>query len=268
MSKKATIISLILVITILLGYFAPFSISNAATTNTFNPNLYKAIKASLLNDGYGFAYDDSKCKITIEDISKIKVLDLSNSEIDDLTGLGVFTAVKELDLSGNLLTKDSNLGEINSISPRTLDLSSNAIEDASDITILSNVRNLNLHNQRFSQTVIIRTDDSEEYEYFDLPQIFSYAGRIKASWFKDEEYDGEELARIAWTKSDINNLKIAVRKGTLSNNIYSERPGYVKLPILIDDSENVLFNTTINLHFAVVSQDNEGIAFKRSIKPK
>ena len=148
MSKKMTVISIILVISMLLSYFAPFSISNAATTETFNTNLYKAIKASLIKDGYGFSYDDAKNKITVEDISKIKVLDLSNGEIDDLTGLGTFSAVKELDLSGNLLTQDSNLGEINSMSLKKLDLSSNAIEDASDISGLNNISNLNLHNQK------------------------------------------------------------------------------------------------------------------------
>ena len=267
MSKRTTVISIILVLAMLFSYLAPFSISNAETTNTFNPSLYKAIKSALLKEGYGFSYDDSKCKITVEDMSKIKVLDLSNGELDDLTGLGAFSSVKELDLSGNLLTKDSNLGEINSMSLKKLDLSSNAIEDASDISNLANIRSLNLHNQKFSQTVVINAeDDSAEYVYLDLPQILSYAGRIKASWFKDEVLGGDEDARIAWTKSDLNNLIIAIRKGTVYNSTFVPSTGYIKLPILVDDSENVLFNTEIDIHFVVVDKDAEGIVFNYIFK--
>ena len=264
MSKKMTVISIILVISMLLSYFAPFSISNAATTETFNTNLYKAIKASLIKDGYGFSYDDAKNKITVEDISKIKVLDLSNGEIDDLTGLGTFSAVKELDLSGNLLTQDSNLGEINSMSLKKLDLSSNAIEDASDISGLNNISNLNLHNQKFNKTVVFKSgkDNQDEVAYFILPQIFEYAGRIKASWFKDEVHSGNSNLKIAWTKSDLNNLKIAIQKGSINNEVFLSYTGYIKLPILVDDSENVLFNTEINLNFVVDDDDYEGIVFK------
>ena len=264
MSKKMTLISIILVFAMLLSYFAPFSISNAAADNTFNVNLYKAIKTSLLKDGYGFTYDDTKCKITVEDIGKIKSLDLSNGEIDDLTGLGMFSSVKELDLSGNLLTKDSNLEELNSMSLKKLDLSSNAIEDGSGISNLKNITNLNLHNQKFTQTVVMRSgkENTDEYAYFTLPQIFEYAGRIKASWFKDEEHSGDSDFSIAWTKSDINNLKIAVRKGTTSGDTFATFMGYIKLPILVDDSENVLFNTDITLNFVSVDDNYDGIIFK------
>lgn len=264
MSKRMTLISIILVFAMLLSYFAPFSISNAAADNTFNVNLYKAIKTSLLKDGYGFTYDDTKCKITVEDIGKIKSLDLSNGEIDDLTGLGMFSSVKELDLSGNLLTKDSNLEELNSMSLKKLDLSSNAIEDGSAISNLKNITNLNLHNQKFTQTVVMRSgkENTDEYAYFTLPQIFEYAGRIKASWFKDEEHSGDSDFSIAWTKSDINNLKIAVRKGTTSGDTFATFMGYINLPILIDDSENVLFNTDITLNFISVDDNYDGIIFK------
>ncbi len=264
MSKRMTLISIILVFAMLLSYFAPFSISNAAADNTFNVNLYKAIKTSLLKDGYGFTYDDTKCKITVDDIGKIKSLDLSNGEIDDLTGLGMFSSVKELDLSGNLLTKDSNLEELNSMSLKKLDLSSNAIEDGSAISNLRNISNLNLHNQKFTQTMVMKSGDNntDEYAYFTLPQIFEYAGRIKASWFKDEEHSGDNSFSIAWTKSDINNLKLAIRKGTVSGDTFVSHMGYIKLPILVDDSDNVLFNTDITLTFVSVDENYEGIIFK------
>ena len=54
---------------------------------------------------------------------------LKEKGISDLTGLEYFTSLNHLELSGNSLTKDSNLAAIANLPLNYLDLSTNKLED-------------------------------------------------------------------------------------------------------------------------------------------
>ena len=75
------------------------------------------------------SYNDAQRTITMSknDVVNVTKLNLSNSEIDDLEGLDVFSSLTNVDLSANKLTKDSSLEVLSNMPLTYLDLSSNEI---------------------------------------------------------------------------------------------------------------------------------------------
>ena len=149
--KKKMLISIAIISILLLNCIAPI-LKVAAGTDIrvmFEKNMYAAIKDELQRQGITAIYNDAQRTMIIndEELAKVTSLSLSNSELTDLTGLEVFTNLKELDLSSNELDKTSNLEVLNSFTLTTLDLSSNEIEDLSMVTGIKNISKLNLHNQ-------------------------------------------------------------------------------------------------------------------------
>ena len=140
----------------LFNSIMPLVTVTATTANgkkiQLNSKLYNAVEKQLEEQGILATCNDLKRTITIseEELSKVTMLDLSEKEISDLTGLDAFSSLKELDLSSNELTKESNLSVLSSLNLKKLDLSTNKIEDISEITNLDSITELNLHNQKFS----------------------------------------------------------------------------------------------------------------------
>ena len=115
--KRKTLISIALILIMLLNCIVPLFKVYAAEEKEIqlNKELYYAIK-SYITDKAGAQikaeFNDNDLTIKV-DTSLIKRLDLNNGAITDLTGLDAFESLEHLELSGNKLTKNSNLSVLN-----------------------------------------------------------------------------------------------------------------------------------------------------------
>ena len=176
----------------------PLFVVNAASGEEihFNTKLYAAVKASLSKQGISYTANDVTHTLTLspEEISKVTELNLNEGGIYDLTGLEKFTSLTHLELSGNNLSKDSNLEALNSLPLNYLDLSTNSLEDVSSIDGLIDTINNNKGTVILSgQTVTIveeaiidveEESNNETYATFAFPAILEKAGFIKSVWMK------------------------------------------------------------------------------------
>ena len=143
----------------------------AKTTISFNDNnLYKKLKKELKRKI--FEYNDNNKTITIlnQNMQEIFDLNLSDSNISDLSGLEGFTSLTSLDISNNNISSISNLitlhdldslnlshnnftsvpDELDYASLSVLDLSYNPIEDFSGLQDIAKVEVLSLVGTEFS----------------------------------------------------------------------------------------------------------------------
>ena len=144
--KKNKIVCATLILIMLLNIVLPIFKVNAEETAQsnmqeiqLNDKLYYAIKSYItVKEGANIKATFNDHDLTIKvDTSLVKRLDLNNAGISDLTGLDAFSSLEHLELSGNNLTKDSNLSVLNAFNNEKfvyLDLSSNQLEDVSVIS--------------------------------------------------------------------------------------------------------------------------------------
>ena len=125
--KRKMLISIALITIMLLNCILPLFVVNAAEGEEIqlNSKLYTAIVKSL--ETQGIAYNGSDVTHTLfmseAELSKVTKLNLNEGAISDLTGLEAFSGLTHLELSGNNLSKESNLGVLNTLSNLTyLDL--------------------------------------------------------------------------------------------------------------------------------------------------
>lgn len=196
--KRKMLISIALVMIMLLNCMMPLFVVTAAEGEgiQLNSKLYSAVKASLLEQSIPFTCNDITHTLTLteENKSKVTALYLNENAIADLTGLDYFSSVTRLELSGNNLTKDSNLGVLNSLPLSYLDLSTNQLEDVSSIdTVIKSIEDANGTVVLSGQTVTIVheaiIDENEESNQevtasFQLPLILEKAGFVKSAWIK------------------------------------------------------------------------------------
>ena len=115
--KRKMLISIALITIMLLNCILPLFVVNAAEGEEIqlNSKLYTAITKSLTTQG--IAYNGSDVTHTLfmseAEISKVTKLNLNEGAISDLTGLEAFSNLTHLELSGNNLSKESNLGVLN-----------------------------------------------------------------------------------------------------------------------------------------------------------
>ena len=132
MKRRKMFLATLLIILIVFQSVLPFTVVNAATSNdvviTSSSELFTALVEELTSKEINAAYDYANFRIRIpqSEIEKVTELDLSNAEIDDLTGLGNFTNVTKLNLTSNELTIKSNLAELDKLPLTNLNLSSNS----------------------------------------------------------------------------------------------------------------------------------------------
>lgn len=267
--KRKTLISIALILIMLLNCILPLVKVNAAESKEIqlNAKLYNAIKSSLNAQKISAECSDLTRTIKIADISKVTKLDLNECAISDLTGLENFTSLVHLDLSGNNLTKDSNLNVLNSLSSLDyLDLSTNRLEDVSAITSLINKLKTNGTILLSSQTVEIV--ESAELESatgdqannvskisFNLPSILELAGFLKSNW-KDVEVtnqDGSNKISILTAKLPMyvtgteSKAEVTVDSSIAENATALTSQGLVKVTIYIyDDPTEAAASTNIN----------------------
>ncbi len=197
--KRKMLISIALIMIMLLNCVMPLFVVNAAegAEIQLNSNLFKAVKASLEAQGIEVEMNEVTHTFTLseEEKASIKKLLLNEGAISDLTGLDAFSSLEVLELSGNNLTKDSNLGVLNNLpNLNYLDLSTNKLEDISEIRgLVDRLRDpagsgkiiLSGQNVMSVQSVYINTEedsDNEEKAKFTLPTILELAGYIKSCW--------------------------------------------------------------------------------------
>ena len=199
--KRKMLISIALVVIMLLNCMMPLFVVTAAEGEgiQLNSKLYSAVKASLIEQKIPFTCDDITHTLTLSEENKSKVtkMCLNENAISDLTGLDYFSSLVTLELSGNNLTKDSNLEVLNSLSSLTyLDLSTNKLEDVSSInSLIDSIESKEdgtvlLSGQTVTivyESIIDESEDSnqESIGTYELPLILEKAGFVKSVWMKE-----------------------------------------------------------------------------------
>ena len=139
-------------LSILIIYYGGLKIWAATVETTpitfTDNNLYQTLKTMLSK--YIIDKDDSTktLEIRTDGIPEITELDLSNSQISNLSGIENFTSLKKLNLSKNLISNVSNLATLNNL--ETLNLSNNNIGSINDIKNLNLLIDLNLSSNKIS----------------------------------------------------------------------------------------------------------------------
>ena len=197
--KRKMLISIALVVIMLLNCMLPLFVVTAAEGEgiQLNSKLYSAVKEQLLDQKIPFTCDDITHTLTLteENKSKVSQLCLNENAIADLTGLEYFTSLEKLELSGNNITKDSNLGVLNSLPLLSyLDLSTNQLEDVSEIDeLIKSIQDKKGTVLLSGQTVtivheaIIDEDEGSNNQSivsYELPLILEKAGFVKSAWIK------------------------------------------------------------------------------------
>jgi len=289
-----------------------------------NINVYKAVKAQLQAQGITAEFKDSNDMIIIsqEELAKVTKLDLSNSEISDLSsgydaykGLDAFKNLTEINLHANYLTVNSNLHILDSLTNLTkVDLSSNQLTSVKSITNFHNGKTeYDITDQRIVSRNIIVVDDSSESESRQLKAITNLPDILleddngfDPAWLLDRngfltrthvEYTDPETGRTTapeidyersfWTvtasaedeeETESNDQlagylnyvdedatapypALVIDVATGSGSSYYARKGLVKFQILVNDSTSKLADTQMTFYYAVVNQDETGIAF-------
>ena len=295
--KRKMLISIALITIMLLNCMMPLLVVNANMSGgeeiQLNSKLYKAIKSSLYQEGIVFESDDITHTITIspEEKAKVKKLNLNESAIFDITGIEAFSAVEHLELSGNNLSKESNLAVLNSLTALNyLDLSTNQLDDVSDISELISKLQKNgtviLSGQTVTQVNSVFIDSEEESDQvatasFELPGILELAGYLKSVWKEEKRYSQRinptesslltpyiEKAPM-YVKSDDNLIEITIADKDTGIGYY----GMVKFTIYIYDdateaaqannpnraSENILNGSRFYLYYVIHDSSSEAI---------
>ncbi len=196
--KRKMLISIALVTIMLLNCMMPLFVVTAAEGEgiQLNSKLYSAVKASLIEQKIPFTCDDITHTLTLSEENKSKVTEmcLNENAISDLTGLDYFSSLTKLELSGNNITKDSNLEVLNSLPLTYLDLSTNQIEDVSAIDALidsieSKKGTVLLSGQTVTivyEAIVDESEDSSQeiFGSYELPLILEKAGFVKSAWMK------------------------------------------------------------------------------------
>lgn len=134
-----------------------FPFSGLATENDVeivcnDENLYAAL-TDALNGVAEYDADPDAKRLTLSEIEVAKVtsLQLNNREIADLSGLGAFPALRELDISNNApITDLSPLSALTGLT--SLNAYGNAVTDVSPILGLSALESLNLGKNRLNES--------------------------------------------------------------------------------------------------------------------
>ena len=236
--KRKTLISIALILIMLLNCIMPLFVVNAAGGEEIhlNSKLYAAVKKSLSDQSISYTANDITHTLTLgpEEISRVTTLNLNEGGIYDLTGLEKFTSLTHLELSGNNLSKDSNLEALNGLPLPYLDLSTNRLEDVSPInglldTITANKGTVILSGQTVTivEEAIIDVEEESNNETtvtFSLPLILEKAGFIKSVWMK----------RSGISESDYGSIPVLEE---MSNPI-NESNNFYKVRIISDNGES------------------------------
>ena len=194
-------------------------------------NLYSKIKEICNDLGKMKDYNDEKREITVNIIKEIKSLDLSNSQISDLTGIEKFKGLKELNLDNNKI---------------------------SDVSVLDNKQfdKLTLKNQSIEMTIM-------KYEN-DLPDILKKADNNKYFNYQIVSYttnncsvnDGKVIVKDDFNTNE--EATITVNKGLMDGTTCT---------IKTEDTNNLKIEETLNnsIHLNLKAYKNDEVLDKSDI---
>lgn len=275
--KKQRLIPIIILFVMILNCLLPVVPIQAASNDSiyFNNELYEALKKELKSLNIA-SFSDSLCRITIseENRAKITSLDLRNSEISDLTGLESFSNLKELNLSGNKLTSESNLEVLNNFQLERLDLSTNNIKDISMINdwekfAYESNKEFVIQSQEINEVVVLDRDaisNLEEGKIY-LPQILDLIEDFaEFNYNHQEQYREDAITVVALTdNTSFGKLEIQGNVPHSINVSLTNESGSINSGI-IDLSVNVkagaLIDTEINLSYVVINEEERAAVFK------
>lgn len=272
MERRKMFVATILVLIILLQSFLPLiqvsALSGYDVAISTNNKLYQALKEQLIKSGINAYYDEANCRILTsnEEISNITELDLSNYGIDDLTGLGVFTNVTNLNLTSNKLTSESNLEELDKLPLEKLNLSSNEIESVDSMMSFDNIKYADITNQQIEKRDVIQLDISENSEQqttttIELPSILlKDGGEMQPEWLEDLTTSGC-YAHVNWANFNPKDTTCELEVAARSESSYNPYRGLLTIEISIDDPESKLYNTNIKLYYVITNSEETGICF-------
>lgn len=289
--KRKMLISIALIMIMLLNCMMPILVNAVEGEEIqLNSKLYNAVKTSLSTQGVTFSADDITHTITLSnsDKSSVKELNLNEGSISDLSGLEAFTELTHLELSGNNLTRESNLGVLNSLSKLNyLDLSTNQLEDVNEISdLISKLQGtgtiiLSGQSVNLVETVYVDSEedsDNTEKATFELPAILELAGYIKSCW-KSTNGTPEEAGETApFLNVDSVPMYVTPESNKIEVNIAADggAPAYLgllELTIYIYDdateaasaknpnkaAENILNGSKFKLYYVVHDKSSEAV---------
>ncbi len=267
--RRKVLLTIVLVIMILLQSVIPVTMVNAVSgvEITLNSNLYNAVKSQLEQKGITATYNDANHTIIISDaeINKVTSLDLSNNNIQNISGLSAFSKVTDLNLTSNNLSKDSNLSELDKLNLERLNLSSNKIESVSTITSFDNIKYTDITNQEITTRDIISVDVSEESDHqtkatITLPDILlKDTGMIEADWL---EIKSEGDASVDWNSITAGSTNITLNVANMQSSNFVATKGMITLIINIDNSSSKLANSRMKFYYAIIDSNETGITFE------
>lgn len=272
MERRKMFVATVLVLIILLQSLLPLipvsALSGFDVAISANNKLYQALKEQLIKSGIDAYYDEANSRILTsnEEISSITELDLSNYAIDDLTGLGAFTSVTNLNLTSNKLTVESNLGELDKLPLEILNLSSNEIESVDSITSFDNIPHADITNQQIEKRDVIQLDISENSEQtttatIELPAILlKDGGEMQAAWLEDLTTSGC-YAHVNWSTFNPRSTTCELIVAAKGESSYVPYRGLLTVEISVDDPESKLYNTNIKLYYVITNSEETGICF-------
>lgn len=290
--KRKTLISVVVLVIMLLNCILPifrvYAVESNTQSITLNSELYTAVSTYMKSNCTGFAYNDLLRTITASgsNFSSVENLDLKESQIDDISGLEVFSGLKTLDLSGNYLDLDSNLEIINEFSSlESLDLSTNKIDGFKWLT-LENLNYVNFQRQSVENVKIISVEfqDTDEKDAdkkpikmpkevvettegliseFDLESrdlavdTYTTQGQI---WNSDGKTNGVQEGRetVGTDIIDYEDNKIILKN---IYNIKSENKMY-NIKAEVTNSKNKYYDSLMDLYYIIIDENEEGIIFK------
>ncbi len=119
--------------------------------------LYVAVKEELNNQGrkYEDSHEKNTIKMASNEIGKVTTLSLKNKGISDMSGIGSFTSLYNLDLSHNNITEIKVLESLENL--RILSLNNNNITDISELGKLTSLMSLSLGNNNITEIKVLES---------------------------------------------------------------------------------------------------------------
>jgi hypothetical protein len=250
----------------------PLTAAFAATSSvviTLSSTLYSAVKTQLDAQKISAVYTDANHKISIssEELAKVTDLQLKYAGIDDLTGIGSFSSLKTLNLTGNDLTVDSNLSEIGKLANlSSLNLSTNKIASVSSISNFDSIANTDITNQDITTRTVLNVNEESNQTTvtISLPDILlKDTGKIDASWISQTISPvGDTSPVINWTTLYYGGTDVTATVGGVSGADYTMYKALIQLDVKINDAKSKLNGTRVTAYYVIVDSTETGITFE------
>lgn len=161
-----------------------------------NEKLEKAILAALNRQVNDY--------ITTDDLNKIKTLDLSGSDLLDISEIELFTNLESLNISGNNIEDISAISELEHLV--SLDMRDNKIDDLTDLVRLESLKELYVADNPVADDPILIEifDQMDKYDFED----YVMENRMQSKYYSDltivKEYHDDIVNHVVNKFTDLN----------------------------------------------------------------